>query len=46
MSEASIPLNKLKTTVDAPGLYFLANTDLIANFALHTSLPSQDITQV
>ena len=25
---------------------FLADTDLIANFALHTSLPSQDITQV
>ena len=25
---------------------FLADTDFIANFALHTSLPSQDITQV
>ena len=25
---------------------FLAYTDFIANFALHTSLPSQDITQV
>ena len=25
---------------------FLADTDLIANVALHTSLPSHDITQV
>ena len=25
---------------------FLADTDFIANFALHASLPSQDITQV
>ena len=39
-------IEPIENNIGCSRTLFLADTDFIANVALHTSLPSQDITQL